>query len=52
MDDELQQYLTINTHLGLYRYKRFPSGISSAPAIFQSVMDTAAGDADYHMQGR
>ena len=36
---ESRQYLAINTHLGLYAYKRMPYGISSAPAIFQSTMD-------------
>ncbi|XP_064459074.1 uncharacterized protein K02A2.6-like [Ornithodoros turicata] len=31
--------LTVNTHLGLFNFVRMPYGISSAPAIFQSVMD-------------
>lgn len=37
--DEQSQYLTINTHLGLFSYKRLLFGVSSAPSIFQKVMD-------------
>ncbi|XP_021340098.1 uncharacterized protein K02A2.6-like [Mizuhopecten yessoensis] len=39
LNSDSEQYLTINTHLGLYRYHRLPFGVSSAPAIFQAVMD-------------
>ena len=39
LDEDSQKYLTINTHKGLYRYKRLPFGASSAPAIFQRIMD-------------
>ena len=35
VNDESQKYLVINTHLGLYKYKRLSLGIHSAPAIFQ-----------------
>ena len=31
--------MVINTHKGLYQYKRLPFGVSSAPAILQQVMD-------------
>ena len=38
LDVDSHKYLTINTHKGLYRYKRLPFGVSSAPAIFQRIM--------------
>ena len=40
VDEESKKFLTINTHRGLYQYNRLPFGVSSAPAIFQRVMDT------------
>ena len=39
LDPGSQQYVTINTHRGLYRYKRLPFGIASSPPIFQRTMD-------------
>jgi hypothetical protein len=39
IDEGSQHYVTINTHRGLYRYKRLPFGIASSPAIFQCKMD-------------
>lgn len=37
---EQQELLTLNTHKGLYKVKRLLYGVSSAPAIFQKIMDT------------
>ena len=37
--EESAQYLTINTHMGMYQYTCLPFGVVSAPAIFQMVMD-------------
>ncbi|UYV83362.1 K02A2.6-like, partial [Cordylochernes scorpioides] len=34
-----QPLLTINTHKGLFRFKRMPFGLANAPSFFQSVMD-------------
>jgi len=39
LDPDSQQFVSINTHRGLYRYKRLPFGIASSPAIFQRTMD-------------
>ena len=35
LDDASIEYVTVNTHKGLYKYNRLPFGVSSAPAIFQ-----------------
>ena len=39
MDEDAQKLLVIATRKGLFRYKRLPFGIKSAPAIFQRVID-------------
>lgn len=39
VDKESQEYLTINTHKGLYSYTKLPYGVKSAPKIFQAKMD-------------
>ena len=40
LDEESRQYVTINTHLGLFRYTRLPFGVAASPAIFQQTMDS------------
>ena len=40
LSDESKQYVVINTHRGLFQYNRLPFGVSSAPAIFQQLMET------------
>lgn len=39
VSEKSQQYLTINTHMGLFRYRRLIFGASCAPTVFQSRMD-------------
>ena len=39
LDEPSQKYVTINTQKGLFRYSRLPFGVSSAPSIFQRVME-------------
>ena len=39
LDEASRQYVVLNTHKGLFRYTRLPYGISSAPGIFQRVME-------------
>ena len=39
-----QGELTINTHIGLFTFKRLPNGIHSGPAIFQRIMDNLLSD--------
>ncbi|XP_014783246.1 uncharacterized protein K02A2.6-like [Octopus bimaculoides] len=47
VDEECAKVLTINTHKGLYRFKRLPFGVKVAPAIFQQVMDTMLADCEF-----
>jgi transposase InsO family protein len=39
LSEESKKLLTINTHKGLYQYQRLAFGVSTAPSIFQAVMD-------------
>jgi hypothetical protein len=40
LDEQSQKYVVINTHKGLFKFKRLPFGVASAPAMFQKIMDT------------
>jgi len=40
LDEESSKLVTVNTHLGLFRYCLLPFGVGAAPAIFQHAMDT------------
>ena len=36
---EAQDLVTVNTHLGMFRYTRLPFGVAAAPSIFKRTMD-------------
>ena len=38
LDEESRKYVTINTHLALFRYTRLPFGVASSPVIFQKIV--------------
>lgn len=40
LEEESRRYVVINTHRGLFEYTRLPFGVSSAPGIFQRVMES------------
>ena len=40
LDEESKQFVVVNTHKGLFRYNQLPFGVSSAPVIFQRVMES------------
>ena len=40
LDESSKQYVVVNTLKGLFRYTRLPFGISSAPGIFQRVIES------------
>ena len=44
LDEDSRKYVVINTHKGLFRYTRLPYGVSSAPGIFQRVMENLLPD--------
>ena len=39
LDEDSREYVTINTHKGLYRLTRLPFGVASASGIFQSKIE-------------
>ena len=40
LDKSSKEYITINTHHGLYSFTCLPFGVASAPAIFRHTMET------------
>ncbi|XP_062714013.1 uncharacterized protein K02A2.6-like [Aedes albopictus] len=44
VEEESQTLLTITTHKGLFKCKRLPPGVKSAPGAFQKVIDSMIGD--------
>ena len=40
LDEDSRTYVVINTHRGLFQYNRLLFGVSSAPGIFQRVMES------------
>ena len=40
LEEESREFVTVNSHIGHYKYTQLPFGIASAPAIFQRAMDT------------
>jgi transposase InsO family protein len=39
LEEESKKYVVVNTRRGLFRYTRLPFGVSSAPGIFQRVIE-------------
>ena len=40
LDNETKPCVTINTHKGLYQVNRLPFGVSSAPSMFQRIVES------------
>ena len=43
LDPDSKKFTTINTHKGLFQFDRLPFGISTAPSIFQHLMENLQG---------
>lgn len=39
LDEDSKQYVTANTHKGLYKYNWLPFGVPPTPAIFQRTLE-------------
>ena len=48
LEEDSQTYVVINTHRDLFHYNRLPFGISSAPGIFQRVMESLFSSISRH----
>ncbi|XP_055614912.1 uncharacterized protein K02A2.6-like [Toxorhynchites rutilus septentrionalis] len=46
LDDKTKDIMTFISHRGLYRFKRLPFGLISAPEIFQRTMDEILADCE------
>ena len=44
LEESSKKYVVFNTHKGLFQYTRLPYGISSAPGIFQRVIENVLQD--------
>lgn len=44
VSERTKRLLTVNTHLGLFAYRRLPFGVKPAATIFQQVMDKLLAD--------
>ena len=44
LNEESRKLTTINTHKGLFQYNCVPFGITSAPSIFQRILETLLAD--------
>ena len=44
LDEQSNELTVINTHQGLYKFKRLPFGLSCAPAVFHKLIEQLVGD--------